>query len=359
MSAAKIFMNSSRYYALFLASCILSTAFLFVGHVAAASDEARVTRIIHEVKLLPYKSDPKPAALNDRVNESTAVRTGTESRSELTFVDLTITRLGSNSIFSFNKAGRSVELGGGSLLLRVPKDSGGARISTSAVTVGVTGTTVILESSRGNKLIVLEGSARISLRRFPMESASVRGGQMINVPPGATALPPVTNINVGDVMKKHPLITDFPPLPSRDLIYAGNNSPPVQGQPVGGGSGGGVSVGLPLVGNLVGPIPLRPSIGRGKTKPGRTDGGGDGYGSGASTNDGVATVSEGSKRKKKKGETNDGYPSQVPTNDGVVTGSQGSKNAGGTGAQVLSRGKASPTPTPSRRRKPPPRRHGG
>jgi FecR protein len=361
MSAGKIFMNSSPYYALFWASCILSTAFLFVGHAAAASDEARVTRIIHEVKLLPYKSDPKPAALNDRVNESTAVRTGNESRSELTFVDLTISRLGSNSIFSFNKAGRSVDLGGGSLLLRVPKDSGGARISTSAVTVGVTGTTVILESSRGNKLIVLEGSARISLRRFPMESASVRGGQMINVPPGATTLPPVTNINVDDVMKKHPLITDFPPLPSRDLIYAGNNSPPVQGQPVGGGSGGGVSVGLPLVGNLVGPIPLRPTIGRGKTKPSRTDGGGDGYGSGASTNDGVATRSEESKRKKKKGGTNDGYPSQVSTSDGVATGSQGSNNksTGGTGAQALSRGKPSPAPTPSRRRKSPPRRHGG
>jgi hypothetical protein len=362
MSAGKIFMNSSPYYALFWASCILSTAFLFVGHVAAASDEARVTRIIHEVKLLPYKSDPKPAALNDRVNESTAVRTGNESRSELTFVDLTITRLGSNSIFSFNKAGHSVELGGGSLLLRVPKDSGGARISTSAVTVGVTGTTVILESSRGNKLIVLEGSARISLKRFPMESASVRGGQMIDVPPGATTLPPVTNINVDNVMKKHPLITDFPPLPSRDLIYAGNNSPPVQGQPVGGGSGGGVSVALPLVGNLVGPVPLRPDFHRRpRTDRSRTDGTTGGYRGEESTNDGVATGSKGSKKKKETGGTNDGYAGQVSTNDGVATGSQGSNNksTGGTGAQALSRGKATPAPTPSRRRKPPPRRHGG
>src|SRR6266550_83644 len=208
-------MNVRHHHALAFGSCISVAAFLMAGHVTAASDpsQARVTRIIRDVKLLPSKSTARPAAIDDKVSEGTGVRTGDESRSELTFVDLTITRLGSNSIFSFNKAGRSVELGGGSLLLRVPKDSGGASISTSAVTVGVTGTTVILESSRGNKLIVLEGSARISLKRFPMESRSVRGGQMINVPPGATTLPPVTNINVDDVMKKHPLITDFQPLP--------------------------------------------------------------------------------------------------------------------------------------------------
>src|SRR5437867_2744754 len=90
----------------------------------ASSKDARVTRIIRDVKLLAENAEPQPAALNDKVNEDTAVRTGEKSRSELTFVDLTITRLGADTIFSFNKAGRAVELGGGAMLLYVPKDSG-------------------------------------------------------------------------------------------------------------------------------------------------------------------------------------------------------------------------------------------
>jgi hypothetical protein len=323
-------MNSSRYYALFLASCIPATVFLVAGDVGAASDpsqkEARVTRIIRDVKLLPSKSTARAAVVNDKVNEGTAVRTGDESRSELTFVDLTITRLGANSIFNFNKAGRSVELGNGSMLLRVPKDSGGARISTSAVTVGVTGTTVILESTRvgRNKLIVLEGGARLSLNKHPSESANVRGGQMIDVPAGATKLPPVVNIDVDGVMKKHPLITDFAPLPSRDLIYATRTDQPVyQGQPAGGGPG--VSVAVPVLGTLIGPTPLRPYIPRRRaTQPsGRTG-------------------------------TNDGVSSEGETGYGSSKGSK-KKNQDGTGTQVLTRGAkehAKPSPTPSRRRKP-------
>jgi FecR protein len=325
MSGMNALHRQPFYWAVYCAAGLLLPAY-----ADGASDEAHVTRIIRDVNLVPFKSDPRPAILNDKVNEGTAVRTGNESRSELTFVDLTITRLGANSVYSFNRAGRNVELGGGSILLRVPKDSGGARITASAVTVGVTGTTLILESVRRSKLIVLEGSARISLRKFPMESASVHGGQMIDVPPGATQLPPVVNINVDDVMQKHPLVTDFPPLPTRDAIYAGQPSTPIKGQPVAGG--GGVAVNVPVVGNLIGPIPLGPGSGHVHKTP---------------------THGDRTRR--------DGDGTRGSTNDGVTTGSKGSTNAtvNSTKAQALSRGQtgAKPTPTPSPRRKIT-RRHG-
>lgn len=324
MSATKISVNASRYSALFLASCIPAAVFLVPGEMNAASDtsqkEARVTRIIRDVKLLPSKSTARPAAVNDKVNEGTGVRTGDESRSELTFVDLTITRLGANSIFSFNKAGRNVELGDGSMLLRVPKDSGGARISTSAVTVGITGTTVILESTRAgrNKLIVLEGGARLRLNKHSAEPVYVRGGQMEDVPAGATALPQPVEVDLDQIMKKHPLITDFPPLPSRDLIYAtqAQRSPPVyQGQPPGGGLPGPVSVFVPILGNVVGSGPVRSHTGRSRTtQPNdthRATGGEEGY---------------------------NANPSQT-------------KKTGATGAQANAY-HAKPSPTPSRRKKP-------
>ena len=107
-------------------------------------------------------------------------------------------------------------------------------MSTSAVAVGVTGRTVILETHAGrNKLIVLEGSARVSLNKNRSESVYVRGGQMEDVPAGANKLPPPVNVNLAEIMQHHPLITGFGPLPSRDLIMATASAPIVyQGGPV-------------------------------------------------------------------------------------------------------------------------------
>ena len=209
-----------------LVGSIFSVAFLAPVPTAwaAASKDARVTQIIRDVKLLPSQADPRPAAVNDKVSEETGVRTGGDSRSELTFSDLTITRLGANTIFSFSKAGRTAKVDSGSILLRVPKDSGGGTIRNNAVTVAVTGTTVIFEASRGRKLTTLEGSARVSLTAKPREFRNVLAGQMIDVPPSATTLPMPVNIDLNDVMRNNPLITDFKPLPSQPLIMARRNS---------------------------------------------------------------------------------------------------------------------------------------
>src|ERR1700730_14251185 len=226
---------------------VIVAGVLIAAHLLAEDSpkkEARVTGIIRDVKVLPSGSPARPAALDERVRENTGVRTGDESRSELTFADLTITRLGANTVFSFNRAGRSAELGNGSMLLRVPKDSGGATIRTSAITVGITGTTVIFEGNRAgrSKLIVLEGGASLQLIKHPKESKHVLAGQMLDVKAGATTLPDPVPVDLRQVMK-HPLIADFPPLPSQDLIVAAMqhqqgervySASPVTGQSVSG-----------------------------------------------------------------------------------------------------------------------------
>jgi hypothetical protein len=311
---------------------------LVTGSIGGAAErpqkQARVTRIIRDVKLLPSQSAPKPAVLDDKVNEGTGVRTGNSSLSELTFVDLTITRLGANTIFSFNTVGRNVELDSGSMLLRVPKDSGGAHMSTSAVTVAISGTTVILESRRPgrNKLTVLEGGARLSLKKNPRESANVRGGQMIDVPAGATKLPPVVNVDLDQIMKTNPLITNFRPLPSQDLIYAAQTD---QAQPVGGQPAATGPAIPPVLGNLTG-IGL-PNIGSSRTRTG-----------GSRHTDTGHTTRHGSEGTKTSGsktigthdaETNTSSTSSAGT-DRTKTGTVGSNMA-----------KPKPSPTPSRRRK--------
>lgn len=204
----------------------------------AAEKDARVTVVVRDVKLLAEDASPRAAALNETVHEDTAVRTGDESRSELTFVDLTITRLGANTVFSFNKAGRDVRLNSGAILVRVPKNSGGATIQTNACSVAITGTTLVLEGNRAgrNRLYLLEGGARMALKKRPNDWRNVAPGQVLDVPAGATELPEAKNFDVDRFMRTNPLITDFPPLPSRGLIAASNPDERVYAsQPVGGG----------------------------------------------------------------------------------------------------------------------------
>lgn len=198
---------------------LCSSAAIFLL-TAAQRKEARVTHVVRDVNLLAPHVAARPAHLNDNVTDGSAVHTGADSRAEITFADLTITRVGGNSIFSFDQEGRSVNVESGAILLRVPKDPGGARIRNSALTVGITGTTVMFESHPRNytKLIVLEGSSQAWLTKHPGKKVTVRAGQMLIVQPGTTHLPEPADIDEGLVLRTAILITGFPPLPSLDLM---------------------------------------------------------------------------------------------------------------------------------------------
>src|SRR5947207_12597058 len=137
----------------------------FAGANGADLKEARVTQIVRDVKLLPNAAPARPAVVNDPVRDGTAVRTGMESRTELMFSDASLARLGANTIFSFTAGTRNLELTDGAMLLRVPKNAGGAKINTAAVTAAITGTTVMLEFHKNSyvKFIVLEGTGPIVL----------------------------------------------------------------------------------------------------------------------------------------------------------------------------------------------------
>jgi FecR protein len=101
--------------------------------------EAKVTQVIQDVRVLPSNASARPAAVNDDVRHGTAVQTGVQSRSELTFKDQTITRLGEKTIFSVGEGPRTIDLGSGQFLLCVPKKAGGAKVKAGAVTAAITG----------------------------------------------------------------------------------------------------------------------------------------------------------------------------------------------------------------------------
>jgi mannose-6-phosphate isomerase-like protein (cupin superfamily) len=188
--------------------------------IAAVKNEARVNQVVHDVRLLASHAAPRPASVNDNVRPGTAVRTGSDSRAELTFTDRTLTRLGANTVFSFGEGARDFDLASGTILLYAPKSSGGARINTVVATAAGTNFTAMAEYHPKSSLefIILEGHGSLSLKHHPGETRALHAGQMIMVPPGATKLPEPQDVDLSELIKTSLLITKFPPLPSLNLI---------------------------------------------------------------------------------------------------------------------------------------------
>ncbi|MBC8002956.1 MAG: FecR domain-containing protein, partial [Opitutaceae bacterium] len=116
----------------------------------------------------------------DRISGRTAVSTGAQSRAELRFSDNTLTRLGANSIFRMDQTTRTVDLEKGVILLQVPKQLGGAKVRTAAVTAAVTGTTLLLEFTPDGfiKIIVIEGEVDVSLNERRSQFRTLAAGDM-------------------------------------------------------------------------------------------------------------------------------------------------------------------------------------
>jgi hypothetical protein len=180
--------------------------------------EAKVTQVIQDVKLLPSNASPRPATINDNVRHGTAVQTGVQSRSELTFKDQTITRLGEKTIFSVGQGARTIELSSGQFLLYVPKKSGGAKVKMGAVTAAITGTTVLgnVNPNGTATFTVLEGSACIRLENVG-QALMVRAGQKLTFDPVANRLEDPVDVDLNQLLTT-PLIKDFRRLPSAPLI---------------------------------------------------------------------------------------------------------------------------------------------
>lgn len=196
----------------------LASAMTMTG--AAQLQDARVTQIIHDVKLLPGQAAARPAVVNDSVSAGMAVRTGTDSRTELTFSDLTITRMGANTVFSYNQGARELQLTSGAMLVQVPRNGADVKVSTAAVTAAISGGTALMESNKGlpTKLLVLEGITRFYPKGHPEQAVIVHGGEMAMAIDGRITKP--TKFDAALVYKTAKLITSFPELPNADLIMA-------------------------------------------------------------------------------------------------------------------------------------------
>jgi hypothetical protein len=179
--------------------------------------EAKVTQVVQDVKVVPSGAAARPAAVNETVRQGNAVQTGTQSRSELTFRDQTITRLGEKTIYNIG-GGRTIELGSGQFLLYVPKKAGGAQVKMGPVTAAITGTTVLgqVYPSGIVEFTVLEGTACMHLDRMG-QSLQVLPGQRVVYDPIYMRLEDPVYVDLQDQLSS-PLVRDFRQLPSAGLI---------------------------------------------------------------------------------------------------------------------------------------------
>ena len=207
-----------RRYIFLVAPVVCALANWLPNSVSAEDfEEAKVTQIVQDVKVVPSGAAARPVAVNETVRRGNAVQTGTQSRSELTFRDQTITRLGEKTIYNIG-GGRTIELGSGQFLLYVPKNKGGAQVKMGPVTAAITGTTVL-----GNVLpsglvefTVLEGSACIHLDNVG-QAVQVNGGQMLVYDPVYRRLEDPVEVDLQQQLTS-PLVRDFRTLPSAGLI---------------------------------------------------------------------------------------------------------------------------------------------
>src|SRR6476660_3684239 len=204
------------------ASAFIWTIVIATSARGAQLEEARVTQVVNDVKLLREQGAPRPAVVSDLVRRGNAVRTGTQSRGELTFDDRTITRLGANTTFNFKPGTREMNLIDGAILFQVPKGSGGATIRTVGVTAAITGTTGIAEFHPAttshpqlSKWLCLEGTFHLYLPNG--QSVELGPGKMVTA--DSKSFSKVSTFDIAKLVSTSLFFTGFDqPLASMNLI---------------------------------------------------------------------------------------------------------------------------------------------
>jgi hypothetical protein len=213
----------------FPAVLVWTLAAAFQSVTGADLSQATVRQKFNVVTLAPHPNSPShPVAEGAVVRDDNIVRTGTESRAELQFTDLTLARLGANAIFSFDAQGRSIECDRGALLFSKPAKSGKVEIRAAGISAAITGSTGFVSitpkvsSKRGTMARVEEATTVLGMLEGKIKGSSAwrdAGGQahsfqfalgpgdMLVAQPGQP--PSVVQFDLPRFLKTSPLIKGF------------------------------------------------------------------------------------------------------------------------------------------------------
>jgi FecR protein len=198
--------------------CLGSFLVVSASH-AADLKQSKFTQVVNDVRVISAVDNfEKPAVVNAVFNMPDLVRTGVASRAELVAADDTITRVGANTIFSFDPANRTIDLQQGSLLFHSPKGKGGGTIRTGSATASVLGTTIIVTTTRDGSFKVIDLEGHVAIQFLNGLRQNLNPGQMTFVlHDGHPA--PIINIRLDKLTSNSKLVQGFEqPLPSWPLI---------------------------------------------------------------------------------------------------------------------------------------------
>ena len=156
-------------------SLVAMTSILCAAGMAWGADlsQAVVRQKVNVVTLAPnLTGEARPAAQGAVIRDENVVRTGTESRAELEFTDLTLARLGSNSIFSFDAKARAMNFTRGAVLFSKPTNSGAIQLRSGAVSGAITGSTGFIST------VPIEGIGKAGQTRSNGKGATTLVGML-------------------------------------------------------------------------------------------------------------------------------------------------------------------------------------
>jgi FecR protein len=152
-----------------------------------------------------------PAKVNEKIGENSKVTTAAASMAELTFGDSSITRIGANSVFSFQSKERLVKLDKGTALIHATPGNGGATVDCGGVTAAVSGSTFLASRSAtgGAVFVLLESSGSLKVTTPGGQTAVIMSGQAASTGTGAKSGIQVFDVDVKKVMDTTPLVQGF------------------------------------------------------------------------------------------------------------------------------------------------------
>ena len=161
-----------------------------------------------------------PAKVSEKISENSKVTTAAASMAELTFGDSSITRIGANSVFSFQSKERLVKLDKGTALIHATPGNGGATVDCGGVTAAVSGSTFMASRSAtgGAVFVLLESSGSLKVTTPGGQTAIILPGQAASTGTGPKSGIQVFDVDVKKVMETTPLVGGFKELPSQAEI---------------------------------------------------------------------------------------------------------------------------------------------
>ncbi len=192
--------------------------------MGANIDRATFTEVVNNVRVIePSSKKTAPAEVKQVFNAPNVLRTGPDSRAEMVSEDQTVTRVGQNTVFSFQQDSREIDLQKGSILFQSPSGKGGGTIRTPAASAAVLGTTLVVTATKngGFKVLLIEGKGRV--KGADGSVRTLKAGEMVYALPGGR-LSNVFEFRLGQQVGASKLVGGFKkPLPSAGKIQLAIN----------------------------------------------------------------------------------------------------------------------------------------